>query len=291
MFSKFVKSLLACSVATTALTAASLASAKDMVALLLPENVNPRWETQNAAAFASTMGELVSDVKVEVFNANNDTSTPQRQAEQSLTQGAKVLVVIPIDGKRSAIIADTAAEEYVPTIADDRMINSKSTTFWVQADLEGMGYDRQRVEVGATLLAGGDRPAHLNKGHDIAPTVLSNVVETMQVYRQETFGPIVSLVQFEDERDLLRMANDCGAGGLTAYVFTRDPVRAAHCASRLRYGEIQINGVKYDIDLPHGGIGQAGIGHDRSALALHNYLVLKRVTQAVRSDDFEGLNT
>ena len=76
--------------------------AKDLVALLLPENVNPRWETQDAAAFVRTMGELAPDVKVEVFNANNDTSTQQRQAEQALTQGAKVLVVIPIDGGFSA---------------------------------------------------------------------------------------------------------------------------------------------------------------------------------------------
>lgn len=144
---------------------------------------------------------------------------------------------------------------------------------------------------GATILAGGDRPAHLNKGHYIAPTVLGDVTETMEVYQQETFGPIVSLVSFEDESDLLRMANDCGLGGLTAYVFTRDLARAEHYASRLRYGEIQINGVKYDIDLPHGGIGQSGIGHDCSTLALHDYLVLKRVTRALDSSEFEGLNS
>ncbi|MCH9853748.1 MAG: sugar ABC transporter substrate-binding protein [Alphaproteobacteria bacterium] len=118
------------------------AMAKDMVALLLPENVNPRWEQQDAAAFVRTMKKIAPKIKVEVFNANNDTATQQRQAEQALTQGAKVLIVIPIDGESSAIIADTAAEEGIPTIAYDRMINSKNTTFWVQADLEGMGYDQ-----------------------------------------------------------------------------------------------------------------------------------------------------
>ncbi|MEM6889135.1 MAG: sugar ABC transporter substrate-binding protein [Pseudomonadota bacterium] len=142
MFSKLSKGLLAGSVATSALLAAGAASAEDMVALLLPENVNPRWEQQDAAAFVRTMGEIAPDVKVEVFNANNDTATQQRQAEQALTQGAKVLVVIPIDGESSAIIADTAAEEGIPTVAYDRMINSPNTTFWVQADLEGMGFDQ-----------------------------------------------------------------------------------------------------------------------------------------------------
>ena len=142
MFKKIKKNLLAGTLAISTMTMAGTVSAGAMVALLLPENVNPRWETQDAAAFVRTMGELAPDVKVEVFNANNDTSTQQRQAEQALTQGAKVLVVIPIDGESSAIIADNAAEEGIPTIAYDRMINSMNTTFWVQADLEGMGYDQ-----------------------------------------------------------------------------------------------------------------------------------------------------
>lgn len=163
--------------------------------------------------------------------------------------------------------------------------------------IDGRAYARIKgliddaVADGATLLAGGDRPAYLNKGHYIAPTVLGDVAETMEVYRQETFGPIVSLVPFDDDSDLLRMANDCEEGGLTAYIFTRDLARAERYASQLRYGEIQINGVKYDIDLPHGGMGQSGIGHDCSALALHDYLVLKRVTRAFDSSDFEGLTT
>ena len=135
---------LAAGAATLALTAglAPSASAEDWVALLLPENVNPRWESQDARFFIESMAEMAPDVKVEVFNANNDTSAQQRQAEQALTRGAKVLVVIPIDGESSAVIADSAAEAGVPTIAYDRMINSENTSFWVQADLEGMGYDQ-----------------------------------------------------------------------------------------------------------------------------------------------------
>ena len=134
---------------------------------------------------------------------------------------------------------------------------------------------------GAVVLAGGERPADLESGHFIAPTVLGNVNETMDVYQQETFGPIVSIIPFDDSTDLKRMANDCDEGGLTAYLFTRDLARAERWARDLRYGEIQINGVKYDIDLPHGGIGQSGIGHDCSYLALNDYLVTKRITRAL----------
>mgnify|MGYP003747766863 FL=1 len=142
MFSTMKKGLFATTMMVSAGVAAQSVAAEDMVALLLPENVNPRWESQDAAAFVRTMAQIAPNVKVEVFNANNDTSVQQRQAEQALTQGAKVLVVIPIDGESSAIIADNAAEEGIPTIAYDRMINSANTTFWVQADLEGMGYDQ-----------------------------------------------------------------------------------------------------------------------------------------------------
>ena len=139
------------------------------------------------------------------------------------------------------------------------------------------------VEHGATLLAGGDCPAHLDRGHYISPTVLDGVTSDMAVYREETFGPIVSLIPFDDGEDMIGRANECEAGGLSAYIFTGDLARAERYAAALRYGEIQINGVKYDIDLPHGGIGQSGIGHDCSSLALDDYLVVKRVTRALNA--------
>jgi succinate-semialdehyde dehydrogenase/glutarate-semialdehyde dehydrogenase len=141
----------------------------------------------------------------------------------------------------------------------------------------------EAVADGATLLIGGDRPSNLRKGFFISPTVLTDVTEKMQVYRQETFGPIISIVSFSEEDKLADMANDCEQGGLTAYIFTRNQSLADHYSSLLRYGEIQINGVKYDIDLPHGGFGQSGIGHDCSALALNDYLVQKRITCAKKT--------
>jgi succinate-semialdehyde dehydrogenase/glutarate-semialdehyde dehydrogenase len=137
------------------------------------------------------------------------------------------------------------------------------------------------VTEGAKCLIGGDRPTELKQGHFLAPTVMIDVAETMELYQQENFGPILSIIPFDDDTDLKRMANDCGEGGLTAYVFTRNLDLAEQWAADLRYGEIQINGVKYDIDLPHGGIGQSGIGHDCSTLALHDYLILKRISRGL----------
>ena len=94
MYSKLQRTAVRCGVgiATVAMVMSSVGvvSAQDdakYVAMLLPENVNPRWESQDAAFFVEKMAEISPDVTVEVFNANNDTAAQQRQAEQALTEG------------------------------------------------------------------------------------------------------------------------------------------------------------------------------------------------------------
>ena len=139
----------------------------------------------------------------------------------------------------------------------------------------------EAVAQGAVLLHGGKRPASLPKGSFFEPTVLTKVTASMRVCCDEVFGPVVSLIPFKDEADALAQANDTDAG-LSSFLFTTDHARALRVSAALEFGEVMINGVKYNIDLPHGGVKQSGIGHDCSHLALHDYLTVKRITTALR---------
>lgn len=154
--------------------------AADYVPLLLPDNDQPRWESQDGAFFVKHMKALAPDVEVEVLNANGDPAQQQRQAEQALSRGAKVLVVIPIDGEAAAIIADMAAEEGVPTIAYDRMIQSENTSFWVQADLRASGRAQAahivaNTDRGDTLVMLKGSPTDPN-----APTIYQGQMDVLQ---------------------------------------------------------------------------------------------------------------
>ena len=138
----------------------------------------------------------------------------------------------------------------------------------------------EAVGHGARLLAGGGRPDGIERGHYYAPTVLADVTPSMDLYNEEIFGPVVSLITFRSEADAINTANATDTG-LSSFVFTSDADRADRCAMALRFGEVQINGVKYHISLPHCGIKQSGVGVDCSHLALDDYLVPKRVTRAL----------
>jgi succinate-semialdehyde dehydrogenase / glutarate-semialdehyde dehydrogenase len=140
---------------------------------------------------------------------------------------------------------------------------------------------KDSVASGATCVYGGSVPADKLPGFYFQPTVLTGVRDHMIVACDEVFGPVISIMPFDTEEEVLKRANDTVAG-LASYVFSEDSGRIMRASRELRFGEVHVNGVRYNIDLPHGGIKQSGIGHDCSDLALHDYLSLKRVTTALR---------
>jgi succinate-semialdehyde dehydrogenase/glutarate-semialdehyde dehydrogenase len=135
------------------------------------------------------------------------------------------------------------------------------------------------VQHGAKLELGGKVPEGKTDGYWIEPSILSGVTPDMRVYKEEIFGPVAPIIRFATDDDVLKMANDTDHG-LASYIFTNDHHRIMRFAEELEFGEVQVNGVKYAIYLPHGGIKNSGVGYDCSHLALEDYLIRKRVSIA-----------
>ena len=133
------------------------------------------------------------------------------------------------------------------------------------------------VAHGARLTAGGHVPKGMDAGWFLEPTVLEGVVPGMRAYDEEMFGPVASIVRFENEEQLRGMVN-IDSAGLSSYLFTSDHAKIQFYTRFMEYGEVHVNGCKYAIYLPHGGIKESGIGHDCSHLALDDYLHTKRIT-------------
>ncbi|WP_299184121.1 NAD-dependent succinate-semialdehyde dehydrogenase [uncultured Aquimarina sp.] len=136
------------------------------------------------------------------------------------------------------------------------------------------------VKKGGVLEFGNNIPNDLpEEGNWITPTVISNANHDMDIFAKETFGPVAGIMPFDTDDQVLQLANDTEYG-LASYIFTNNHKRIERFTQDLEFGEIQVNGVKYSIYLPHGGIKNSGIGHDCSHLALDDYLVKKRVSIA-----------
>ena len=130
---------------------------------------------------------------------------------------------------------------------------------------------------GGKISLGGKRPEDHEKGYFFEPTVIENVTPDMDVFRKEIFGPIAAILSFESEEEVMELANDTEYG-LSSYIYTGNIRRINQFTGALEFGEVHVNGFKYDIYLPHGGIKESGLGHDCSYLALDDYLVKKRIT-------------
>jgi acyl-CoA reductase-like NAD-dependent aldehyde dehydrogenase len=132
------------------------------------------------------------------------------------------------------------------------------------------------IEEGATLACGGKRPAHLERGYYVEPTLFTGARNDMLIAREEIFGPVITAVPFHDEAEAIAMAND-SEYGLYGYIWTGDSVRGLRVARALRTGTVQINGGPMNPDAPFGGYKQSGIGRDGGRYALHTYSELKYI--------------
>jgi acyl-CoA reductase-like NAD-dependent aldehyde dehydrogenase len=138
------------------------------------------------------------------------------------------------------------------------------------------GYIAKGIEEGATLAAGGGRPKDLDRGWFVEPTVFGNVDNSSVIAQEEIFGPVLSVIPADDERDAVRIANDT-IYGLNASVFTTDVDRARDVARQLRSGTVGHNEFKTDFGIAFGGFKQSGIGREGGKEGLLPFLETKTV--------------
>jgi aldehyde dehydrogenase (NAD+) len=137
------------------------------------------------------------------------------------------------------------------------------------------GLLQRAVEAGATLECGGPgRPAGLDRGYYVKPTIFSSVDNAMEIAQAEVFGPVLVIIGYDDEDDAVRIANDTEYG-LCAYVNSGDPARAAAIGRRLRAGSVYLNGAPVDLGVAFGGYKRSGNGREFGKWGLAEYLETK----------------
>ncbi len=139
-----------------------------------------------------------------------------------------------------------------------------------------LGYIDIGKDEGAKVADGGGRPAGLDKGWYVEPTVFVNVDNSMRIAQEEIFGPVLSIISYKNEQEAVDMVND-SIYGLGAAVFSQDTDHAAVLAREIRAGTVNINVHTFDFAVPFGGFKQSGLGREGGPEGLLNYLETKAI--------------
>jgi aldehyde dehydrogenase (NAD+) len=130
---------------------------------------------------------------------------------------------------------------------------------------------------GARLTTGGGRPKDKTRGYFLQPTVFADVRNDMRIAREEIFGPVLSVLPFDDVEDAVRIAND-SPYGLGGAIYATDTARALEVAKRIRTGIININNALNIQNLPFGGFKESGIGREGGRWGMDEYTEIQAIT-------------
>ena len=138
------------------------------------------------------------------------------------------------------------------------------------------GYIAKGKAEGATLVVGGGRPSGFDKGWFVEPTLFADVDNSMVIAQEEIFGPVLSLIPYDDEGDAVTIAND-SEYGLSGSVWTSDPGHGLDVARKVRTGTYQVNQLAMDFGAPFGGFKASGLGRELGPEGLEAYLEDKSI--------------
>ena len=190
---------------------------------------------------------------------------------------APTRMLVPKDRvEETAAIAASVAKAVI--VGDPRAKNTEVGPLVSEQQWDKVqGLIQKGVDEGATLAAGGTgRPDGIDKGYFAKPTVFANVRNEMTIAREEIFGPVLSIIPYEDDDDAVRIANDTPYG-LSAYVSSASLDRARNVAARLRTGMVHINGAYADSASPFGGYKQSGNGREWGVHGMDEFLEVKSI--------------
>ncbi|RAX37867.1 aldehyde dehydrogenase family protein [Rhizobium tropici] len=246
--------------------------------------------TRAGIIVAKTAADTVKRVAQELGGKSANIILPDADLETAVTKGvdgcfsntgqscdAPTRMLVPKARHDEALkIAKTAAEAF--RTGDPNAENTKLGPVVSQLQFDKI----QRlietgIKEGATLVTGGPgRPEGLNRGYYIRPTVFGNVTPDMTIAREEIFGPVLSIISYEDEEDAVRIANDT-VYGLAAYVQSSSIENARRIASRMRAGSVYINYPAWDTMASFGGYKQSGNGREYADFGIHDFLEVKSI--------------
>ncbi|TKY73458.1 Betaine aldehyde dehydrogenase 1 [Spatholobus suberectus] len=139
---------------------------------------------------------------------------------------------------------------------------------------------------GATILTGGSRPEHLKRGYFVEPTIITDVTTSMQIWREEVFGPVLSVKTFSTEEEAIELANDTHYG-LGSAVMSKDQERCERLSKAIQAGVVWVNCAQPSfIQAPWGGIKRSGFGRELGEWGLENYLSVKQVTKYISDEQW-----
>lgn len=189
---------------------------------------------------------------------------------QACVAGSRILVP---RSRREEIVARLKREAEslkvgVPADPEVRIGPLANAAHWERVQ----GWIRLGLQEGASLLTGGEgRPEGLERGWFARPTIFTDVTNDMRIAREEIFGPVLSVITYEDEAEAVAIANDSDFG-LQAYVLSSDEDRALRVARQLIAGRVVINCAPHDPCAPFGGFRQSGLGREIGAYGLDAFL-------------------
>jgi aldehyde dehydrogenase (NAD+) len=217
---------------------------------------------------------ILDDADLEAV-ISRDVSAMCSNSGQSCNAGTRMLVPADRMDEAARIAAAATDAIVVGDPADEATTMGPVVSEAQYGKIQGL--IESGIKEGATLVVGGPgRPEGIDRGYFVRPTVFSDVTNDMQIAQKEIFGPVLSLIGYDNEDDAVRIANDSDYG-LSGYISSGSPSRARALARQIRTGMMHINGAHGDINAPFGGYKKSGNGREWGHHGFEEFLEVKSI--------------